>query len=70
MRSEMPLAQDPVHGERGIRAAGDSLGPVHLCEDCFDVITDDVKIKSQNTKGWEDGTDGGWELFPSSPSFS
>lgn len=42
-------------GERGIGAAGDSLGPVHLCEGCFDVITDDVKIKSRSTKGWEDG---------------
>lgn len=34
-------------GECGIRAAGDGLGPVHLWEDRFDVITDDVKIKSK-----------------------
>lgn len=58
-RSEMLWHQAQCAGECGIGAAGDSLGPAHLCEDCFDVITDDVKIKSRSTKGWEDGR---WRL--------
>lgn len=34
----------------GIRAATNSLGPGHLQSNCFDVVTDDVKIKSENQR--------------------
>lgn len=34
----------------GIGAATNSLGPGHLQSNCFDVVTDDVKIKSENQR--------------------
>lgn len=34
----------------GVRAAAHSLGLGHLQENCFDAVTDDVKIKSGNQR--------------------